>query len=267
MHNSQFQTPPPLPGPPGPRLTAALVALAMLAFAAPASAGTDLWNATVVVRNHEVAGLPQIGYGISFPNSTASPGNTFTAGSTNYTVNTLVNELNTTAVFLYMAPLPSGSAAGNWTLHIGARSIPFSRLSRGGSNWQWADGNLWWNANTLFRDGASLSVRISTNAAPTSSPSTVDGTEDTDYTFAANDFSFSDADTGDTLSSVTVTTLPAKGSLTLSGSAVSANATVTKAQLDSGDLKCAWTDRAARASCGGSQIPSAHAAGRRPNSA
>ena len=55
--------------------------------------------------------------------------------------------------------------------------------------------------------------------------------------FAANDFSFSDTDTGDTLSSVTVETLPTNGSLTLSGAAVSANATVTKAHLDSGDLK------------------------------
>ena len=57
------------------------------------------------------------------------------------------------------------------------------------------------------------------------------------YTFAASDFNFSDADTGDTLSSVKVETLPALGSLTLSGAAVSAMDTVTKAQLDNGDLK------------------------------
>ena len=78
---------------------------------------------------------------------------------------------------------------------------------------------------------------IPTNTAPTSSPGTVQATEDTAYTFAASDFNFSDADTGDTLSSVKVETLPANGSLTLSGAAVSANATVTKAQLDNGDLK------------------------------
>ena len=35
------------------------------------------------------------------------------------------------------------------------------------------------------------------NAAPTASPSRVDVTEDTAYTFAASDFSFSDTDTGD----------------------------------------------------------------------
>ena len=34
------------------RLTAALVALAMLAFAAPASAGTDIWRATIVVKDN-----------------------------------------------------------------------------------------------------------------------------------------------------------------------------------------------------------------------
>ena len=78
---------------------------------------------------------------------------------------------------------------------------------------------------------------IVANAAPTASPSRVDVTEDTAYTFTASDFNFSDADTGDTLSSVKVETLPDKGSLTLSGAAVSANATVTKAQLDNGDLK------------------------------
>ena len=78
---------------------------------------------------------------------------------------------------------------------------------------------------------------IVANAPPTSSPSEVDVTEDMVYTFAAADFSFSDTDTGDTLSSVKVETLPALGSLTLSGAAVSAMDTVTKAQLDNGELK------------------------------
>ena len=75
------------------------------------------------------------------------------------------------------------------------------------------------------------------NAAPTASPSRVDVTEDMAYTFTASDFSFSDADTGDTLSSVKIETLPLIGSLTLSGAAVSANSTVTRAQLDNGELK------------------------------
>ena len=75
------------------------------------------------------------------------------------------------------------------------------------------------------------------NNAPTSSPGKADVTEDMVYTFAASDFSFSDTDTGDTLSSVKVETLPALGSLTLSGAAVSAMDTVTKAQLDNGELK------------------------------
>ena len=75
------------------------------------------------------------------------------------------------------------------------------------------------------------------NSAPTSSPGKADVTEDMVYTFAASDFSFSDTDTGDTLSSVKVETLPALGSLTLSDAAVSAMDTVTKAQLDNGELK------------------------------
>ena len=85
--------------------------------------------------------------------------------------------------------------------------------------------------------GMQQTVTITESTAPTSSDRTVTMDEDTTYTFGASDFSFMDVDTGDALSSVKVETLPANGSLTLSGAAVSANATVTKAQLDNGDLK------------------------------
>ena len=93
------------------------------------------------------------------------------------------------------------------------------------------------SATVTITDDDDAPGTIVANAAPTSSPSEVDVTEDMVYTFAASDFSFSDTDTGDTLSSVKVETLPALGSLTLSGAAVSAMDRVTKAQLDNGDLK------------------------------
>ena len=60
--------------------------------------------------------------------------------------------------------------------------------------------------------------------------------EDTAHTFTAAQFGYSDPE-GDALSSVKIVTLPADGSLTLSGSPVSANATVTKNLLDGGNLK------------------------------
>ena len=81
-----------------------------------------------------------------------------------------------------------------------------------------------------------------TNTAPTSADGTVTMDEDTTYTFSANDFSFFDTDntdTNDTLSSVTIATLPGNGSLTLLGAPVSVDDSVTAAQLGSGALRYA----------------------------
>ena len=75
------------------------------------------------------------------------------------------------------------------------------------------------------------------NTAPTGADRTVTTIEDdTPYTFSAADFVFTDVDSGDKLESVKLVTLPGSGSLTLSGDALSANDTVTTAQLDSGSL-------------------------------
>ena len=57
----------------------------------------------------------------------------------------------------------------------------------------------------------------------------------TAYTFEADDFGFADTDTGDTLASVKIVTLPAVGTLALDGTAVTLNQVVTKAQID-GDM-------------------------------
>ena len=56
------------------------------------------------------------------------------------------------------------------------------------------------------------------------------------YTFEADHFGFADADTGDTLASVKIVTLPAAGTLALDGTPMLANAVVTKAQIDGGML-------------------------------
>ena len=74
------------------------------------------------------------------------------------------------------------------------------------------------------------------NDAPEGADRTVTTDEDTAYTFAAEDFGFTDGD-GDALASVTVVTVPAAGSLTLDGTAVTADAEVTKTQLDGGELE------------------------------
>ena len=69
---------------------------------------------------------------------------------------------------------------------------------------------------------AAVAAAGAANAAPTASDRTVTTHEDTDYTFAAANFNFADTDSGATLSSVKIVTLPApgKGTLKLDGSAI-----------------------------------------------
>ena len=64
--------------------------------------------------------------------------------------------------------------------------------------------------------------------------------EDTDYTFSSADFTFTDTDTGDSLASVKIVTLPASGTgtLTLSGTAIpSTDLPKTVPAADLGNLK------------------------------
>ena len=68
------------------------------------------------------------------------------------------------------------------------------------------------------------------NDAPTASNNTVTTNEDTDHTFAASEFGFTDVD-GDSLDHVTIETLPSNGTLLLSGSAVSAGDEISAADI------------------------------------
>ncbi|MET4696342.1 retention module-containing protein [Endozoicomonas lisbonensis] len=88
-----------------------------------------------------------------------------------------------------------------------------------------SDGSLSSNTQTLTMDVTAV------NDAPTASDNTLTMAEDGNHTFSASEFGFSDIDSGDTLSSVTITTLPAAGSLTLNGSAVTANQVIAVADI------------------------------------
>ena len=71
-------------------------------------------------------------------------------------------------------------------------------------------------------DTATITVNVSgVNDAPTAANNTVTTNEDEAHTFAASEFNFADDDS-DSLDHVTIATLPATGTLTLSGSAVEA---------------------------------------------
>ena len=62
------------------------------------------------------------------------------------------------------------------------------------------------------------------------SNNTVTTNEDTDHTFAASEFGFTDVD-GDSLDHVSIETLPSNGTLLLSGSAVSAGDQISAANI------------------------------------
>ena len=80
--------------------------------------------------------------------------------------------------------------------------------------------------------GQGTIVNDDTNSPPTVSNIAVSTNEDTTFTFSASlfDGGFSDAD-GNTLQSVRVETLPANGTLRLSGANVTAGQTIARAQL------------------------------------
>ncbi|QDV19553.1 Cadherin domain protein [Gimesia panareensis] len=73
------------------------------------------------------------------------------------------------------------------------------------------------------------------NEPPTAVNSMVTASEDTTYTFTTADFNFSDLD-GDSLASVTITSLESVGALQLFGVDVSLNQVISRADLDAGNL-------------------------------
>ena len=85
-----------------------------------------------------------------------------------------------------------------------------------------------------------VSVTITgTNDGPVATSSIVTATEDTTYTFSAEDFNFADVDDGDSLASVKITALETAGELTLDGSAVTTNQVILVADITGGLLKFA----------------------------
>jgi hypothetical protein len=76
------------------------------------------------------------------------------------------------------------------------------------------------------------------NDAPAGTTATITINEDSPRTLTAADFGFSDDNDSpaNSLAAVKITTLPAAGSLTLSGAAVSAGAEITAAQINAGNL-------------------------------
>ena len=96
---------------------------------------------------------------------------------------------------------------------------------------------------------SALVVAVPTEAQTNTAPTAMDGAvtllENSEHSFTAAEFNFSDTDSGAALASVTVVETPALGALFISatslfaqdGSEVSANTSVTKAAIDAGRFK------------------------------
>ncbi|HEX2826786.1 MAG TPA: Ig-like domain-containing protein [Burkholderiales bacterium] len=80
-------------------------------------------------------------------------------------------------------------------------------------------------------------VVVPVNDAPAGADKTVTVLEDAAYTFTTADFGFSDALDGDALAGVRIGAVPAAGTLTLSGTAVTTGQTVTAASITAGNLR------------------------------
>jgi len=79
-------------------------------------------------------------------------------------------------------------------------------------------------------------VAPATTNTPTAADNTVVTDEDVAYVFSAADFNFADADPGDMLRQVKITTLPTNGTLSLSGVDVVASQSITVEDIDAGNL-------------------------------
>ena len=138
------------------------------------------------------------------------------------TTNCTTAEVNTTI------PDDVDEAAPGWTI----RSQGHQRV------WDKTGTNDWGttNSDNALRIAIHGHVIVA-NTAPTAAAGAVTTLEDTAYAFAAADFNFSDTDTGDMLADVNIVTLPSKGTLALSGTAVTAGDLIERNDdLDAGNL-------------------------------
>lgn len=80
-------------------------------------------------------------------------------------------------------------------------------------------------------DDVPMFVMNGCNTAPTASDISFTIDEDTSKTFVANDFNYTDADAGDSVETLYITTLPSTGALTLNDTNVTLNQQVTLANI------------------------------------
>ena len=113
------------------------------------------------------------------------------------------------------------------------RHITFSAPAATGGRQLQLIADVSFDGTTYTSSTLSRTLNISANNAPTSSGLTATLDEDDSHTFAADQFGFDDADSGNTLQQVRIDTLPdsADGSLALDGTAVTAEQVIPVADI------------------------------------
>ncbi|MES2499730.1 MAG: retention module-containing protein, partial [Pseudomonadota bacterium] len=85
-------------------------------------------------------------------------------------------------------------------------------------------------------DTATINVNVTPNTPPQGADASRTFNEDTSYTLVANDFGFSDADVGQTLTAVRIDSLPVNGTLMLNGNPVAAGNVISVAAINANQL-------------------------------
>ena len=201
---------------------ALLAAAALLALAAPAQAQTEVWTATLTPADLTAGTL-----GCSNNIATARCSSTtflsedsFNHDSTDYNITGLFVRSSGRFEFLVNADLTTATAA--LTLVVGSTSLVLAD-----ADIITARKRVWFNTGASLTAGTDITVKLTApgtpNAAPTAADNTVTAVAGTAYAFTADDFGFVDTDTGDTLASVKIVTLPAVGTLAFDGTPVMQN--------------------------------------------
>ena len=214
---------------------ALLAAAALLALAAPAQAQTEVWTATLTPADlgHGILGCSNNIATARCSSTTFLSEDSFNHDSTDYNITGLYVRSSGRFEILVNADLTTATAA--LTLVVGSTSFVLAD-----ANIITARSRVWFNTGASLTAGTDITVKLTApgtpNTAPTAAHNTVTTVVDRPYTFKEADFGFADADTGETLASVKIVTLPALGTLAVDGTAVTTNEVVTRADIDDGDL-------------------------------
>ena len=196
-------------------------------------AGTSGWVYSVSVWSATATGSPNTSLG-TLTNPTLATG---TTAFTNYTFTESGNGIDLDASTTYVIVVDVTTRGTGTNTFSMSNTVSDDEDTVKATGWSIADGSLYrdWDSTgawTTFDQTRRIRVNGTTNTAPTGAHKTVTIVSDRAYTFEADDFGFADTDTGDTLASVKIVTLPTPGTLALDGTAVLADAVVTKAQID-----------------------------------